>query len=144
MRYETPLFLWGFLGHVMAVVEVPTLRALPLPVQAGLVVVPTAMLLVDFFTAYREREGFPAKVGAALATVAGALHVGMSLALPLAILLRVFQKDVSVPSVLAALFFPLLILTPTLWFGGTYLLGALESWREEPPPAPAPAPTDAP
>ncbi len=137
MRYETPLFAWGFLGHVLTVGSVPALRALPEPTQVGLVALPTALLLAEFFTGYRER--LPGKLGPALATVAGVLYLGMSLVLPTTIVLRLFHPGVAVLDVLSALLFPLFLLGPTIWFGGGYLHGALDSLRD----APQPPPTDA-
>lgn len=126
MLYEIPLMGLGLVSHVAVVRSLPVLNALPLPAQVGLAALPTALMLSERFF-LQERLSPRASAGLALAVAL--LHLGLSLSLPVSLLVgtvwdsALHIKEVApVPGVL-------LLVLPALLLGGLYLDTALREWR---------------
>ncbi|XXF77335.1 hypothetical protein P2318_30430 [Myxococcaceae bacterium GXIMD 01537] len=133
MLYEVPLLAYGLAGHAWAVSKVPALKALPLPAQVGLVVLPTALMTAQS-TVLQERLS-PRSL-TALGLLAGTAHLGLSLSPPASLLWHALRSPVPLWKLGAALGFTLAALLPSLLLAGLYLASEVRDWREAPPDTP--------
>lgn len=118
MRYEYQLMALGLADHVMVVCLVPALSTLPVPVQVGLAVGPTALLLAQgLFLA----ERLSLRASHVFSLVAGSLYLGLTLTLPGTLVLG---------GELGSALGHLLLLLPALLVSGLCLDGAVQGLRD--------------